>query len=46
MKIVYIDHEYLIRKIAYNAVCEMYSKEIIEIQRYIPGWMPPSPTKF
>ncbi len=29
-----------IRFEAYQAVCNKYSKEIVAIQKYIPGWVP------
>lgn len=32
--------ESLIRYQAYEAACQKLNKEIIAIQKYIPGWMP------
>ncbi|WP_162996478.1 hypothetical protein [Mucilaginibacter celer] len=34
-------NESLIRFKAYEAACEKYKDQIIEIQKYMPGWMPP-----
>jgi len=28
---------------AYYATCNKYSKEITAIQKYMPGWVPPTP---
>jgi hypothetical protein len=28
---------------AYYTACDKYSKEIIAIQKYLPGWVPPYP---
>lgn len=33
----------LIKLKAYYAACNKYSKEITEIQKYLPGWVPPFP---
>jgi hypothetical protein len=32
--------EIMIRYLAYQTVCNKYSKEIASIQKYIPGWAP------
>ncbi|MDN5287723.1 MAG: hypothetical protein JWR38_3997 [Mucilaginibacter sp.] len=37
---VQTDHEPLLRYQAYQAACNKYNKEIVAIQKYIPGWMP------
>ena len=34
------DHEPTLRYRAYQAACAKYSKEIADIQKYLPGWMP------
>jgi hypothetical protein len=34
------DHEPSLRYYAYLAACAKYSKEIADIQKYLPGWMP------
>ncbi|MEN0053650.1 MAG: hypothetical protein AAGC65_08270 [Mucilaginibacter sp.] len=34
------EHEPLLRYQAYLAACAKYTKEIADIQKYIPGWMP------
>ena len=34
------DHEPLLRFQAYQEVCNKYNKEIAEIQKYIPDWVP------
>jgi hypothetical protein len=31
------------RNMAYQSVCNKYSREIAAIQKYIPGWMPSPP---
>ncbi len=28
---------------AYYTACDKYSKEITAIQKYLPGWVPPTP---
>lgn len=33
-------HEPLLRYQGYQAACQKLSKEITEIQKYMPGWMP------
>jgi len=38
------DNEKLLRYRAYLAACHKYSREIAEIQQYMPGWLPCSPT--
>jgi hypothetical protein len=37
------DHHLSIRFKAYQSACNKYSKEIAEIQKYIPGWAPAYP---
>ncbi|WP_183560925.1 hypothetical protein [Mucilaginibacter sp. SP1R1] len=34
------DQEILLRYEAYQAACIKYNKEISDIQKYIPGWLP------
>ena len=34
------DKKIIQRYEAYTAACNKYSKEIIAIQKYFPGWMP------
>lgn len=33
-------HEPLLRYYAYQAACKKLDKEIVAIQKYLPGWMP------
>lgn len=33
-------HEPLLRYRAYQAACKKLDKEIVAIQKYLPGWMP------
>jgi hypothetical protein len=35
--------QHSIRLEAYQATCSKYSKEIADIQKYIPGWAPAYP---
>lgn len=32
--------ELILRYQAYTATCSKYTKEIADIQKYLPGWMP------
>jgi hypothetical protein len=32
--------EIVLRYLAYQNVCDKYSNEIADIQKYLPGWMP------
>ena len=35
-----VHNEHNIRLEAYQATCDKFCKEIIAIQKYIPGWIP------
>ncbi len=39
-----IKNDQLLRYRAYKITCNKFSKEIAAIQKYIPGWLPCSPT--
>jgi hypothetical protein len=34
------NNEIVLRYQAYQNVCDKYSNEIADIQKYLPGWMP------
>jgi len=37
-------NERMLRYLAYLVTCQKYSREIAEIQKYLPGWAPSPPT--
>ncbi|TSD67580.1 hypothetical protein FFF34_009370 [Inquilinus sp. KBS0705] len=44
-KIKNLDQNLQHRIRAYQATCQKYKQQIIEIQKYMPGWLPPFEAK-